>query len=154
MTPQKAVIAETGEVVDADEVKLNTVLAVKTGEVIPIDGVVVEGQCEVDEKTLSGESFPVAKQKDSIVWAGTINLNGKPHPPLFSLAPFAHIYITQYLIIAKNFGPFSGYISVKTTALAEECVVAKMAKLVEEAQNSKSSTQRIIDKCTKFYTPG
>ena len=76
MAPQKAVMAETGEVVDADEVKLNAVLAIKAGEVIPIDGVVVEGQCEVDEKALTGESFPVAKEKDSIVWAGTINLNG------------------------------------------------------------------------------
>lgn len=76
MAPQKAVIAETGEAVDVDEVKLNTVLAVKAGEVIPIDGVVVDGKCEVDEKTLTGESFPVAKQKNSSVWAGTINLNG------------------------------------------------------------------------------
>ena len=47
------------------------------GEVIPIDGVVIDGICEVDEKKLTGESFPVAKQKDSTVWAGTINLNGK-----------------------------------------------------------------------------
>ena len=76
IAPQKAVIAETGEEVDADEVKLNTVLAVKAGEVIPIDGVVVDGNCEVDEKTLTGESFPVSKQVDSTVWAGTINLNG------------------------------------------------------------------------------
>ncbi|KAJ1400623.1 P-type ATPase [Sesbania bispinosa] len=121
IAPQKAVIAETGEVVDADEVKVNTILAVKAGEVIPIDGVVLDGNCEVDEKTLTGESFPVAKQKDSAVWAGTINLNG--------------------------------YVSVKTTALAEDCVVAKMAKLVEEAQNSKTSTQRLIDKFAKFYTP-
>ncbi|XP_019464429.1 PREDICTED: putative inactive cadmium/zinc-transporting ATPase HMA3 [Lupinus angustifolius] len=121
IAPQKAVIAETGEVVDADVVKLNTILAVKAGEVIPIDGVVIDGNCEVDEKTLTGESFPVPKQKDSIVWAGTINLNG--------------------------------YISVKTTALPEDCVVAKMAKLVEEAQNSKTSTQRLIDKFAKFYTP-
>ncbi|XP_012573400.1 putative inactive cadmium/zinc-transporting ATPase HMA3 [Cicer arietinum] len=121
MTPQKAVIAETGEVVDADEVKINTILAVKAGEVIPIDGVVLDGNCEIDEKTLTGESYPVAKQKDSTVWAGTINLNG--------------------------------YISVKTTALAEDCVVAKMAKLVEEAQNSKTSTQRLIDKFAVFYTP-
>lgn len=121
ITPQKAVIAESGEVVDADEVKVNTILAVKAGEVIPIDGVVLDGTCEVDEKTLTGESFPVAKQKDSTVWAGTINLNG--------------------------------YISVKTTSLAEDCVVAKMAKLVEEAQNSKTSIQRLIDKFAKFYTP-
>ncbi|OIW18694.1 hypothetical protein TanjilG_13446 [Lupinus angustifolius] len=121
ITPKKAVIAETGEEVDADDVKVNTIIAVKTGEVIPIDGVVVDGNCEVDEKTLTGESFPVPKQRDSIVWAGTINLNG--------------------------------YISVKTTAMAEDCVVAKMAKLVEEAQNSKTSTQRLIDKFAKFYTP-
>ncbi|XP_057422207.1 putative inactive cadmium/zinc-transporting ATPase HMA3 isoform X2 [Lotus japonicus] len=110
ITPQKAVIAETGEVVDADEVKFNTIIAVKAGEVIPIDGVVSDGNCEVDEKNLTGESFPVAKQKDSTVWAGTINLN-------------------------------------------EDCVVAKMAKLVEDAQNSKTSTQRLIDKFAKFYTP-
>uniref|UniRef100_A0A2N9H0V6 P-type ATPase A domain-containing protein n=1 Tax=Fagus sylvatica TaxID=28930 RepID=A0A2N9H0V6_FAGSY len=121
IAPKKAVMAETGEEVDADEVKLNSVLAIKAGEVIPIDGIVVEGQSEVDEKTLTGESFPVPKQIDSTVWAGTINLNG--------------------------------YISVKTTALAEDCVAAKMAKLVEEAQSSKSKTQRVIDKCAKFYTP-
>ncbi|KAL2960834.1 hypothetical protein AAZX31_17G058500 [Glycine max] len=122
IAPQKAVIAETGEVVDADEVKINTVLEVKAGKVIPIDGVVIDGICEVDEKKLTGESFPVAKQKDSTVWAGTINLNG--------------------------------YISVKTTALAEDCVMAKMAKLVEEAQNSKTNIQRLIDKFAQFYTPG
>ncbi|KAI9078723.1 hypothetical protein K1719_039310 [Acacia pycnantha] len=121
IAPQKAVIAETGEAVDTDEVKVNTIIAVKAGEVIPIDGIVVEGSCEVDEKTLTGESYPVLKQKDSYVWTGTINLNG--------------------------------YIDVKTTALSEDSVVAKMAKLVEEAQNSKTSTQRLIDKFAKFYTP-
>jgi Cd2+/Zn2+-exporting ATPase len=38
----------------------------------------------------------------------------------------------------------SGNVSVRTTALVEDCVVAKMAKLVEEAPNSKSKTQRFI----------
>jgi len=42
---------------------------------------------------------------------------------------------------------------IRTTALAEDCVVAKMAKLVEEAQNSKSKTQRFIDKFAQYYTP-
>ncbi|CAF2147846.1 unnamed protein product [Brassica napus] len=121
LAPQKAVIAETGEEVEVDELKINTVIAVKAGETISIDGVVVDGNCEVDEKTLTGEAFPVPKLRDSTVWAGTINLNG--------------------------------YITVKTTALAEDCVVAKMAKLVEEAQNSKTETQRFIDECSKYYTP-
>ncbi|CAN4084893.1 unnamed protein product [Withania somnifera] len=121
MVPPTAVLAERGEVVNVDQVKLNSILAVKAGETIPIDGIVVEGECDVDEKTLTGESFPVSKQKDSTVWAGTTNLNG--------------------------------YISVKTTALAEDCAVARMAKLVEDAQNKKSKTQRYIDKCAKYYTP-
>ncbi|XP_043712018.1 putative inactive cadmium/zinc-transporting ATPase HMA3 [Telopea speciosissima] len=121
MAPQQAILADTGVIIDVKDVKVNTILAVKAGEVIPIDGIVVEGICEVDEKTLTGESCPVSKQKDNNVWAGTINLNG--------------------------------YITVKTTALAEDCVVAKMAMLVEEAQNNKSKTQRLVDDCTKYYTP-
>ena len=76
LVPQRAVLAETGEEVDVNDVKVNSVLAVKGGEIIPIDGVVVEGNCDVDEKTLTGESFPVIKLKDSNVWAGTINING------------------------------------------------------------------------------
>lgn len=76
MAPQKAIIAETGQQVDVNTVKVNTILAVRAGEVIPIDGIVVEGKCEVDEKTLTGESFPVVKEQDSPVWAGTINLDG------------------------------------------------------------------------------
>ena len=77
MAPQRAIIAETGEQVDVNEVKINTVLAVKAGDAIPLDGIVVEGKCEVDEKMLTGESFPVTKELGSTVWAGTINLNGK-----------------------------------------------------------------------------
>lgn len=84
IAPQKAVLAESREVVDSDEVKVNTIIAVKAGEVIAIDGIVVEGSCEVDEKSLTGESYPVHKQKDSHVWAGTINLNGNS----LSLTPF------------------------------------------------------------------
>ncbi|KAH0923158.1 hypothetical protein HID58_023176 [Brassica napus] len=121
LAPQKAIIAETGEEVEVDEVKVNTIVAVKAGETIPIDGIVVDGNCEVDEKTLTGEAYPVPKQRDSTVWAGTINLNG--------------------------------YVSVKTTSLASDCVVAKMAKLVEEAQSSKTKSQRLIDKCSQYYTP-
>lgn len=76
LAPRKAVIADTGLEVDVDEVKINTIVSVKAGESIPIDGVVVDGSCDVDEKTLTGESFPVSKQRESTVLAATINLNG------------------------------------------------------------------------------
>jgi len=48
----------------------------------------------------------------------------------------------------------AGYIAVRTTAMADNSAVAKMARLVEEAQNSRSNTQRLIDTCAKYYTPG
>jgi cation transport ATPase len=48
----------------------------------------------------------------------------------------------------------AGYIAVRTTAMADNSAVAKMARLVEEAQNNRSSTQRLIDTCAKYYTPG
>lgn len=76
MAPQKAVLAETGEVVDAGKVTIDSLIAVMAGEIIPIDGVVIEGRSEVDERSLTGESFPVPKQAGSQVWAGTLNIDG------------------------------------------------------------------------------
>ncbi|XP_025801340.1 cadmium/zinc-transporting ATPase HMA3-like [Panicum hallii] len=119
--PKHVVLAEMGQVVGMRDVGVGTVVAVKAGEVVPVDGVVVGGQSEVDESSLTGESFPVPKQPQSEVWAGTMNLDG--------------------------------YIAVRTTALAENSTVAKMERLVEEAQNSRSKTQRLIDSCSKYYTP-
>ena len=87
MAPQNAVLAETGQVVAAQDVKVNTVIAVKAGEVVPIDGVVVDGRSEVDEQTLTGESFPVAKQTDSEVWAGTLNIDGMSSQTLSQFCP-------------------------------------------------------------------
>lgn len=49
---------------------------VKPGERIAVDGVVIEGQSYVDESMLSGEPVPVRKDKDSKVFAGTINQKG------------------------------------------------------------------------------
>ncbi|KAL6639010.1 hypothetical protein ACP70R_022740 [Stipagrostis hirtigluma subsp. patula] len=121
MIPPKVVLAETGEVVSVRDVTVGAVVAVRAGEVVPVDGVVVDGQSEVDESSLTGESLPVPKQPPSEVWAGTLNLDG--------------------------------YIAVRTTALAENSTVAKMERLVEAAQNSRSKTQRLIDSCAKYYTP-
>ncbi|KAJ0825387.1 putative translocase transcription factor WD40-like family [Helianthus annuus] len=76
IAPQTAVLANTGEEVSTKEVIVNTRLAVKGETMIPIDGVVVDGNRELEEKALIGESFPVSKQVDSNVRVGTDNLNG------------------------------------------------------------------------------
>ena len=57
-------------------IRQGDVVVVKPGERIAVDGVVSEGQSYVDESMLSGEPIPVRKQKDSKVYAGTINQKG------------------------------------------------------------------------------
>ncbi|KAK8970146.1 putative cadmium/zinc-transporting ATPase HMA4 [Platanthera guangdongensis] len=51
MVTQKAILAQNGEIVDAKDVEVNTLLAMKAGEVIPIDGIVVVGRCEALSST-------------------------------------------------------------------------------------------------------
>lgn len=59
-----------------EEVVVGDMIVVKPGERIPVDGVVVEGLTSVDEKMITGESIPVAKEPGSEVIGGTINLGG------------------------------------------------------------------------------
>ena len=57
-------------------VRPGDIIAVKPGERVAVDGTVTEGSSYVDESMLSGEPVPVAKRKDSKVFAGTINQKG------------------------------------------------------------------------------
>jgi len=58
------------------EVAPGDVVAVKPGERIPVDGVVLRGESAIDESMLTGESIPVAKQKGDRVYGGTVNGTG------------------------------------------------------------------------------
>ncbi len=56
-----------------EDVKKNDIVRVKPGEKIPVDGIILEGEGEIDESMLSGEPLPVFKTKNDQVYAGTIN---------------------------------------------------------------------------------
>jgi P-type Cu+ transporter len=59
------------------ELKLNDLVVLRPGDRVPADGRVVEGDSAVDESMLTGESMPVDKSRGEMVYAGTINLNGR-----------------------------------------------------------------------------
>lgn len=63
-------------VVDAKTLEKGQKIVVKPGESIPIDGQVVRGESNVDQKSLTGESLPQAVGAGDAVYAGTINLDG------------------------------------------------------------------------------
>ena len=64
------------EKVEPDEIEIGTEIIVRPGEKIPIDGVVVDGESNLNTVALTGESVPRAVQKGSEVMSGCINLNG------------------------------------------------------------------------------
>ncbi|MBI5816940.1 MAG: copper-translocating P-type ATPase, partial [Candidatus Yonathbacteria bacterium] len=59
-----------------DEIKEGDIVVVRPGEKIPVDGVIVEGRTHIDEKVVTGESFPVGKGVGEEVIGATINQEG------------------------------------------------------------------------------
>lgn len=75
LAPANAIrITEHGEqTVPVAALRVGDRILVKPGERIPMDGVVVSGQSDVNQATITGESLPVHKAPDSEVFAGTMN---------------------------------------------------------------------------------
>ena len=67
---------EFTEMVDVALVKVGTLVKVKTGETIPIDGILEDCKASIDQSTMTGESYPVRKSSGDEVYAGTIVLDG------------------------------------------------------------------------------
>ena len=78
MQAKTARIHRDGQIMEVPvaEVSSNTIVEIRPGERIPVDGEVVEGHSYIDESMITGEPVPVAKQVGNQVVGGTINQNG------------------------------------------------------------------------------
>ena len=78
MMPSEAHLIKDGETKDVkvDQLKKDDIVVVRPGEKIPVDGVVADGESNVNQAMVTGESKPVKKSKDDRVIGGTINGNG------------------------------------------------------------------------------
>lgn len=65
-----------GKTIPVSELKLGDVVVVRPGAKVPADGEVIDGQSEVNESMITGESKPVKKTTESEVIAGTVNGSG------------------------------------------------------------------------------
>ncbi|GMT42685.1 MAG: putative cadmium-transporting ATPase [bacterium] len=71
----RVVSLESGDIVErrVDEVPVGTVIVIRPGDKIPLDGVITKGSTSVDQAPITGESIPVNKTAGDEVFAGTIN---------------------------------------------------------------------------------
>ncbi|NBJ12777.1 heavy metal translocating P-type ATPase [Microvirga arsenatis] len=123
LVPKTAFIERNGTLqeVQAEILAVGDVIAVRPGDRVPADGVIVSGESAIDEAPVTGESTPKRKGKGETVFAGTINTDGT--------------------------------LRVRVTAEAEDNTIARMVRLVEEAQEAKAPTERFIDRFSRYYTP-
>lgn len=108
--------------IPAEAVEVGAIILVRPGDRVPADGEIVEGEGDLDEAPVTGESVPKRKVAGDPVFAGTIN--------------------------------GGSVLRVRVTASASDNTIARVVRLVEEAQESKSPTERFIDRFSKVYTPG
>ena len=75
--PEQAYIERNGEIeaVDPDEVEIGTIIVVRPGERVPLDGVIVKGETELDTAALTGESLPRNVFTGDPIASGSINLS-------------------------------------------------------------------------------
>ena len=75
--PEQAYIERNGEIeaVDPDEVEVGTIIVVRPGERVPLDGIIVKGETELDTAALTGESLPRNVFTGDPIASGSINLS-------------------------------------------------------------------------------
>lgn len=109
------------EEVPVRRVATGAVALVRPGERIPVDGVVLDGDTEVDESLLTGESLPVGKHAGDRVTGGAINGTGS--------------------------------IRLRATAVGADSTLARIIRLVENAQAGKAPVQRLVDRASAIFVP-
>jgi len=74
--PKTAFVKAQNENVPIDKIAVGTIIQVKPGEMIPLDGKIISGETAVDEAAITGEPIPKDKYIGDNLFAGTLNKNG------------------------------------------------------------------------------
>ncbi|HOP62098.1 MAG TPA: heavy metal translocating P-type ATPase [Spirochaetota bacterium] len=123
MRPRNAFIIMEGEAVEvpAENVPVGALTAVRSGERIPLDGIITEGVGFIDESMITGEPERVHRLSGEEVTGGTVLE--------------------------------SGNLKIEVTRTGEDTFLARMIRLVEDAQSSSVPIQGFADKITGIFVP-
>ena len=104
-----------------EAVKVGDHVRVLPGEVVPVDGAIIEGRSEFDEALLSGESEPVLREAGETVISGAVN--------------------------------GAGAVVLAVSALGDDTVLARIIRLVDQAQTGRAKMQNLADRISAIFVP-
>lgn len=123
MTPKDASVLKDEKIlkVPVEGISIDDTLVVRTGERIPLDGIIIGGSGYIDESMITGEPVRVFRKEGAEVTGGTVLENGS--------------------------------IRFRVTRTGDDTFLARMIKLVEDAQSSKVPIQAFADRVTNYFVP-
>ncbi len=139
LAPQTAIVRrgkETKEV-PVEQLRLGDVVVIKPNERIPADGFVIKGESVVDQAPITGESVPVDK---------------RPVDDLPKAATNPDRLDAQHRVFAGTING-SGSLEIQVTKLARDSTLARVVKMVSEAETQKSPTQHFTDRFERYFVP-
>ena len=123
-TAKKATILDTKnreQTVDVRDLLPDQIMIVRAGDVIPTDGVIIEGQAAIDEALVSGEFIPAVKSTNDEVFGGTICTDST--------------------------------VKIKVTKTGADTFLAKVIRLVAQAQTTRVPIQIFADRIVSYFVP-
>lgn len=139
LAPTVARVIKNGkeEEVNVEELKPGDLNLVRPGERFPSDGFVVTGQSAVNQAPITGESIPVDKE---------------PVPSPQNARKELHRLEARHRIFAGTINGDS-VLTVEVTSLAKDSTLARVIRMVNEAEAAKSPTQRFAEQFERYFVP-
>ncbi len=139
LAPRTAQVRRDGKVseIPVEELEIGDVVLVKPDERLPADGFLVKGTTAIDQAPVTGESMPVDKR------AVMDDAAARAKPDAIEAA---------YRAFAGTING-SGAIEIEVTRKSTDSALAKVVKMVSEAETQKSPTQRFTDRFERYFVP-
>ena len=139
LTPKTALlkIDDTIKTVNIEDLKIADIILVKPHSKIAADGIVVKGSSAVNQAPITGESIPVEKAPLQY--------------PAYQVLNDSSVDVSHKVFAGSING--SGNLEIRVTKTSADSTIARLIRMVNEAQTQKSSTQNFTDKFLKYYVP-
>ena len=139
LAPRTAHVRRGGQIVElpVEALEVGDVVVVRPNERLPADGFVVAGASSINQAPVTGESIPVDKQPV----ADAASARARP----------AQIGAASQVFAGTING--AGAIEIETTRKSSDTTLAKVVRMVSEAETQKSPTQRFTDQFARVFVP-